>query len=115
MSLQQLWQLSYDSKTIDILRNSHHAIPIIQSFHLFGITLLLGAMAILNFRRLGIGMTGIPLDVIAKEVWKWGTAGLILTIVSGVLVFIPDPARYAANRSFVTKMVLLLVAILFQY
>jgi hypothetical protein len=64
---------------------------------------------------LGIGMTGIPLDVIAKQVWKWGTAGLILTIVSGVLVFIPDPARYAANRSFVTKMVLLLVAILFQY
>ena len=115
MTLQRLWQLSYDSKTIDILRNSHHAIPIIQSFHLFGITLLLGAMVILNFRMLGIGLTRIPLEAIANQVWSWGTAGLILAITSGFLVFLPDPARYAANHSFLTKMTLLAITIVFQY
>jgi hypothetical protein len=115
MSLNHLWQMSYDSKTIDILRNSNHAIPIIQAFHLFGITLLLGAVVILNFRMLGIGLKEIRLDVIAKQVWSWGTAGLCLAIVSGLLVFIPDPARYAANTSFLTKMCTLLVAIVFQF
>ena len=40
MSFQDLWRMSYDSHTIDILRNSKYAIPVIQSFHLFGITLL---------------------------------------------------------------------------
>lgn len=115
MTLNHLWQLSYESKTIDILRNSHHAIPIIQAFHLFGITLLLGAMVILNFRMLGIGMGEIRLAVLAKQVWSWGTWGLVLAIVSGLLVFIPDPARYAANYSFLTKMTLLVVAVLFQY
>jgi len=115
MNLQRLWQMSYDSKTIDILRNSHHAIPIIQSAHLLGIALLLGSMVILNFRLLGIGLQGIHVEVIARQVWSWGTAGLVLAIVSGFFVFLPDPARYAANTSFLVKMVLLLVAVLFQY
>jgi len=115
MSLEHLWQMSYDSKTIDILRNSKHAIPIIQSFHLFGITLLLSAMVILNFRMLGIGFGEIRLDVLAKPVWKWATAGMLLAMATGFFVFLPDPARYAANKSFLTKMSLLAVAILFQY
>lgn len=115
MSLNRLWQMSYDSKLIDIIRNSHHAIPIIQAFHLFGITLLLGSMVILNFRMLGIGLGQIRLDVLAKQVWSWGTAGLLLAIASGFVVFIADPARYAANYSFLTKMSLLVIAILFQY
>ncbi len=115
MRLQRLWQMSYSSPTIDILRNSHLAIPVIQAFHLFGITLLLGSMVILNFRLLGIGLQEIKLEVLAKQVWSWGTAGLILAAVSGFFVFLPDPARYAANTSFNVKMIVLLVAILFQY
>lgn len=107
--------MSYDSKTIDIIRNSKHAIPLIQSCHLFGITLLLSAMVILNFRMLGIGFREIRLDVLARPVWKWGTAGLLLAAASGFFVFLPDPARYAANKSFVTKMSILLVAVVFQY
>jgi hypothetical protein len=115
MNFQHLWQMSYDSKTIDILRNSHHAIPYIQSVHLLGIALLLGAMVILNFRLLGLGLTAIKIEVIAKQVWSWGTVGLILAVVSGFFVFLPDPARYAANTSFLVKMSVLLVAVLFQY
>ena len=115
MSLQRLWQMSYSSPAIDVLRNSHYAIPLIQSFHLLGITLLLSSVVILNLRLLGIGLGGIRLEVIARQVWSWGTAGLILAAVSGFFVFLPDPARYAANKSFVTKMIILPTAILFQY
>jgi hypothetical protein len=115
MSLEHLWQMSYDSKLIDVLRNSKLAIPIIQSFHLFGIVLLLSSMVIINFRLLGIGLRGIRLQVLTREAWKWGKVGLLLAMMAGFLVFLPDPARYAANKSFLTKMSLLLVAILFQF
>lgn len=115
MSLDRLWQLSYDSKTIDIIRDSHYAIPVIQTFHLLGITLVLSAMVILNFRMLGIALREIPLSKISQYAWRWGTRGLLLAIFSGVLVFIPDPARYAANHSFLVKMSVLTIAILFQY
>jgi uncharacterized protein DUF6644 len=115
MNLDQLWKMSYDSKTIDILRNSSLGIPVIQSFHLFGITLLLGSMVALNLRLLGIGLTEISLKVLARHAARWGSAGLILAMVSGFLVFLPDPARYAANHSFQFKMIMLPVAALFQY
>ena len=74
--------MSYDSKLIDVMRNSKHAIPIIQSFHLFGIVLLLSAVVILNFLLLGIGMRVIRVEVLAKEVWKWGTAGMLVDMGS---------------------------------
>ena len=69
--LQHLWQLSYDSKVVDVLRNAKYAIPIIQSFHLFGITLLLGGTVILNLRLLGVGLREIPMAVVARQVWRW--------------------------------------------
>ena len=115
MSLQHLWQMSYDSHTIDILRNSKYAIPVIQSFHLFGITMLLGSMVILNLRLSGIGLTQLPMALLAQQVWRWAIGGILLAIASGFLVFLPDPARYAANYAFRTKMVALCVAIAFQF
>lgn len=115
MSLDDLWRLSYDSPTVDILRNSKYAIPIIQSFHLFGITALLGSMVVLNFRLLGVGFRQSPMAVLVKQIWRWATGGLLLAIISGAFVFLPDPARYAANHAFRTKMVVLCAAVAFQF
>src|SRR5438874_11751842 len=113
--LQHLWQLSYDSKVVDVLRNAKYAIPIIQSFHLFGITLLLGGTVILNLRLLGVGLREIPMAVVARQVWRWAIGGLLLAMASGALVFLPDPARYAANTAFRVKMLLLCTAAAFQF
>ena len=95
--LQHLWQLSYDSKTVDILRNAKYAIPVIQSFHLFGITLLLGGMVILNLLVTGFGLQELSMSSIGRQVWKLALGGLLLAMASGTLVFAADPARYAAN------------------
>lgn len=115
MSLENLWRMSYDSATIDILRNSKYGIPILQSFHLFGITLLLGGTVILNLRLLGIGLSELPMAVLAGQIWRWASGGLVLAIVTGFLVFVLDPARYAANYAFRTKMVALCIAVGFQF
>jgi hypothetical protein len=114
MSLQHIWELSYSSKTIDILRNAKYAIPLIQSLHLFGLTLVLGTTVIFNLRLLGLGFRQLELPSIWKQLWRVAVGGLLLSIATGILVFIPDPARYAANTAFKTKLVILLVAILFH-
>jgi hypothetical protein len=115
MSLQHLWELSYDSKTIDILRNAKYAIPLIQTLHLFGLTLVLGTTVVFNMRLLGFGMRKMMMPVLNKQLWRVAIGGLLLSIVTGVLVFIPDPARYAANTAFKTKLALLFLAILFHF
>ena len=115
MSLQQLWEWSYSSKTIDVLRNAKYAIPVIQSFHLFGLTLVLGTTVVFNARLLGIGIRKIAMPEITKQLWRLAVGGLLLSITTGILVFIPDPSRYAANTAFKTKLAILLVATLFHF
>ena len=107
MPLQQIWEWSYSSKTIDILRNVKYAIPLIQSFHLFGLTLVLGTTVVFNLRLLGLGLRKIAMPAITQQ--------LLLSVATGILVFIPDPARYAANTAFKTKLVILFAAILFHF
>ena len=113
-ALENLWRMSYDSATIDVLRNSKYAIPLIQSFHLFGITLLLGGVVILNLRLLGFGFGEVSMATLASQVWRWALGGLILAVATGFLVFVPDPARYAANYAFRTKMIALCCAVAFH-
>jgi hypothetical protein len=115
MSLEHIWALSYSSKTIDILRNAKYAIPLIQSLHLFGLTLVLGTTVIFNLRLLGLGLRQLELPSISKQLWRVAVGGLLLSIATGILVFIPDPARYAANTAFKTKLVILILAILFHF
>ena len=115
MSLQHLWELSYRSQTIDILRNAKYAIPLIQSLHLFGLTLVLGTTVAFNLRLLGFGTRKLAMPVIAGQLWRLGVGGLALSVATGILVFIPDPARYAANTAFKTKIVILLFAVLFHF
>jgi hypothetical protein len=115
MFLQHLWQLSYDSKTIDVLRNAKYAIPLIQSLHLFGLTLVLGSVLAFNLRLLNFGMGQLSMPVLVKQLWRIAIWGLLLSISTGIIVFIPDPARYAANTAFKTKLVVLLLAILFHF
>ena len=113
--LDSIWQLSYDSALIDIMRNSKYAIPLIQSVHLFGITLLLASAVAFSLRSLGWGLTQIPASEVAAESWRWSRIGLAAAACSGILVFIPDPARYAANNAFQVKMLLLSVAATLQF
>ena len=115
MGLQHIWEWSYSSRIVDILRNSKYAIPLIQSLHLFGLTLLLGTTVIFNLRLLGFGFRQLELPSISTQLWRLAVGGLLLSITTGTLVFIPDPARYAANTAFKTKLVILIFAILFHF
>jgi uncharacterized protein DUF6644 len=115
MSLQQLWEWSYSSKAIDVLRNAKYAIPLIQSLHLFGLTLVLGTTLVFNLRLLGLGLRKIAMRTIYEQLWRLAVGGLLLSVATGILVFIPDPARYAANTAFKTKLVILVIAILYHF
>lgn len=115
MSLQQVWEWSYSSKAVDVLRNAKYAIPLIQSFHLFGLTLVLGTTVVFNLRLLGLGVRKISMPAITNQLWRLAVGGLLLSVATGILVFIPDPARYAANTAFKTKLVILFLAVLFHF
>jgi len=108
-----LW--CYSAPLLEWFRNSNYAIPVLQSFHLLGITAVLGAVCIMSIRLLGIGFLKLPLSTLWRELSGWFLGALILTIAAGVVIAIIDPTRYLANIAFRIKMACLAAAILFHF
>jgi hypothetical protein len=113
--LHNFIQWCYYSKDYAFIRDSKYGVPLIQSLHLLGITLLLGTTVALNIRLLGLGFKRMTLPQFADQLWPWAKGGVFLTIGAGILVFLPDPTRYAHSGPFQLKMVLLLLALLYQF
>jgi len=113
--VQRFVQWCYYSKDYAFIRDTKYAIPLLQSIHLTGITLLLGTTVILNLRLLGFGFRLLPLPMLSEQLWPWTKTGLLLAIVTGIMVFLPDPTRYAHSGPFRLKMLLLCVALLYQF
>jgi hypothetical protein len=108
-------QWCYYSKDYAFIRDTHYGVPLVQSMHLTGITLLLGTTLALNIRLLSLGFRRMSLPYLTEQLWPWTRAGMALTIISGIMVFLPDPTRYAHNGPFRLKMALLALALLYQF
>lgn len=113
--LEQFFAWCYSTPVLAILRDTRYGMPISQSFHIFGITVLLGSTVACNLRLTGVGFLETPLTRLAGDLWPWVKRALVLTITTGLLVFIVDPSRYYANASFRAKMLILLAAVAFQF
>ena len=100
---------------IVFIRDSQYGMPIVQSFHLVGLTVLLAAVLVLNLRLAGVAMIDSSLDWLARQLKPWMIGGLVLVVLSGVLIFVGTPAKYLASNPFRVKMAALLLAMLFQY
>lgn len=100
---------------IVFIRDSQYGMPIVQSVHLVGLTVLLAAVLVLNLRLAGLAMKDSSLDWLARQLTPWIIGGLLVVVLSGVLLFAGTPAKYLASNPFRVKMIALGAAMLFQY
>lgn len=82
--------------------------PMLETIHFIGLSLLLGAMLIVDLRLAGYLR---QIDIMAMHrLLPWATFGFLLNLATGTLFFLGDPARYSINIGFQLKMVLVLIA-----
>jgi hypothetical protein len=82
--------------------------PVLEIIHFVGLSLLLGAMLIVDLRLAGYLR---QIDIMAiHRLLPWATCGFLLNLATGTLFFLGDPARYSINIGFQLKMVLVLIA-----
>lgn len=84
------------------------------TFHLFGITILLGSAVFLSLRLMGLVAATKPLAACQRDLAPIALCGLVLVLVSGVLIFTGGAIEYYATPWFRTKMQLLAGALLIQ-
>ena len=100
---------------IVFIRDSPYGMPIVQSIHLVGLTILLATVLVLNLRLAGVALKDSSLDWLAQQLRPWMLAGLAVVVLSGLLIFVGTPAKYLASNPFRVKMATLGLAMLFQY
>jgi hypothetical protein len=100
------------SSPAEAIRTSGYLFPIIESFHVVGLTLVFGTITIVDLRLLGVGSTRRPFTKVASDVLKWTWAAFALAAVTGSLLFISNADVYYHNFYFRSKMTLLALSAL---
>jgi hypothetical protein len=85
------------------------AYPALEVVHIVGIALLLGNLVLLDLRVWGFGPE-LPVPALARLALRLSLLGFALIGASGLLMFAGQPAELLANRTFVIKMGLVMLA-----
>jgi hypothetical protein len=85
------------------------AYPALEVLHIVGIALLVGNLVLLELRVWGLG-GDLPVQALARLALGLAVFGFALAGASGLLMFAAQAAELLANRAFVLKMGLLMLA-----
>ena len=83
--------------------------PGLEVVHLLGVALLVGNLVAFESRVLGWGQA-LPLQALARLSLVLALCGFGLAALSGLMMFAAHPGEMLANRAFVLKMGLLMLA-----
>jgi hypothetical protein len=85
------------------------AYPLLEVLHIVGIALLLGSLVLFELRVWGFGAQ-LPTQPLARLALPVTLAGFALAATTGSLMFASQPGDLIANRVFVIKMALVMLA-----
>jgi hypothetical protein len=92
------------------LRGSTAAYAAVNAAHIFSLALVVGAIAALDLRMLGLFRT-FPLGALAVPLSRVAATGVALSIATGILLFAVRPVAYAVNPAFLIKLALVAVGV----
>lgn len=92
------------------VRFSRWGYAVINTLHVLGIALLVGAIIPLDLKRIGLWRR-ITLESLAQVLVPVAASGLVIAGTSGVLLFMAGPSDYAALNIFLFKMLCIALAV----
>ena len=110
MALQALWQGMANWPLSQYIAGSSWAYPTFETIHVIAIVMVIGSIAIMVLRLLGLASINSRVTLISDDTlpWTWGAFGI--AVLSGVLLFISKAVDYAANPFFFWKLVVIALA-----
>jgi hypothetical protein len=115
MSILELFKWFNNTWISQAIRDSTYIFPVVEVFHLFGLTLLLGIVTVVDLRILGVGMRRQSIPQLSAELAPWGVGAALLTIISGILLFLSEAVKCYSNAAFPYKMWFLLGGIVLYF
>ena len=119
MSFYNIIQRINDLPISEEIRQNASAFPWLESVHVMAICTVVGMIAVVDLRLLGVPAHVPSLRRLERQVLPIVWAGFALALVSGILLFASNATRYINNDDFVLKMWLIVATFVnmcfFQY
>lgn len=91
------------------------AFPVIETIHILALTIMFGAIVIIDLRMMGFGMKKQSVSLLAKSLNPYMTTGLVIMLTTGYMLFASEAMKCFVNDGFKFKMAVLFPAIVFQF
>jgi hypothetical protein len=92
------------------IAESDWAFPAIESAHVIALALVIGTIAIVDLRLLGVASARRSYTELSAEVLPCTWAAFAVAVITGTLMFTSQPVKYFENTAFRIKILLLLLA-----
>src|SRR5437899_11094402 len=92
------------------LHESRYLYLVVLSVHVLTLCLFVGTAAMIDLRLLGLTMPSVRVSEVVRQLLPWTTAGFLVMIISGSLLFYAAPLVRYQNIFFRAKMITLVLA-----
>jgi len=97
------------------INDSEWLFPVIESIHITGLAVLIGTIAIVDFRLLGLVLPKRPVSQLAADLRPFTLTGILIMLTTGPLMLSAAPERGYGNPAFTFKMSFLLLALVTHF
>jgi hypothetical protein len=97
------------------IRSSPWAFAVIESVHLLGLSVIGGAVLLVDLRLLGFGLKSQRIADVARAAFPWLVGSLIVMLLTGIGLFLSEPTKCYYSQPFWVKMSSLALVILFTF
>lgn len=110
MDLKTLFVWLDETALATEIRESLYFFPVLDSLHILGLCTLVGSVAMLDLRLVGLAFRRQRVTHLASTVLPFTWLGFAVTCVTGILLLASEVARAYENPAFWWKLTLLLIA-----
>ncbi|ALO46264.1 DUF6644 family protein [Pseudohongiella spirulinae] len=84
--------------------------PLFNSLHVIGITFMLGSLLMVDLRLCGLAARIYSLQMLTRDFLPWVWGAFVISVVTGLGLFITRASAHVLNIAFQWKMILMLLA-----
>lgn len=99
----------------EAIRDSRYLFPVINTVHLLALTVLLGAISVMNLRLLGLVLPQEKIKTLAGSMAPWMYRSLTVMLITGWLLLASEAEKCYRSGPFQLKMSFLFGAGLFHF
>lgn len=108
--LQPLWQWLENTELAQFVASSDWAFPTLETLHVIFIVTVVGSIAIVDLRLLGLTGRNQPVTSLSRDTLPITWVAFAGALITGGLLFASKATQYMVNPYFITKISLILLA-----